>query len=158
MKELLLEYKRTLKTTNKAYRQATDEEKKVLSGMISDLEYAIEWIQSGRRPYNRRGIERKAAYQRERPMDPLIMQNYFANQTVGNVGITEENRARIEDALSVLTEREREVYEMRRAGGLSHARIAELLHVSKSTIQDTLERAEKKIEERTIKSLFCMVI
>jgi positive control factor len=66
-----------LKVAKKMYRSATDEDKKVIAGMIFDLEFAIEWMETGRRPGNRRGIERRAAYQCEKIFVPLLMQKYF---------------------------------------------------------------------------------
>jgi positive control factor len=34
-------------------------------------------MSTGRRPGLRRGIERRAAYQKERPFDPILIQTYF---------------------------------------------------------------------------------
>lgn len=47
---------------------------KSMGDMISGMEYIIEWLDTGKRPGNKRGIERRATYQRERPMDPLKLQ------------------------------------------------------------------------------------
>ncbi|MCQ6512965.1 hypothetical protein NPN18_24675, partial [Vibrio parahaemolyticus] len=71
------QYKETLWETRKLLKKASDEDKEVIRGMISDLEFAIEWMETGRRPGNRRGIERIAAYQREKPFDLLLMQKFF---------------------------------------------------------------------------------
>ena len=35
--------------------------------MIRDCDYILEWMETGRRPGNKRGVERLAAYQREIP-------------------------------------------------------------------------------------------
>ncbi|WP_141536513.1 hypothetical protein [Bacillus cereus] len=56
-----------------AKENACEEEKKIFSGMISDLEFTLEWLRTGIRRGNRRGIERRAAYQRERACDPLLV-------------------------------------------------------------------------------------
>lgn len=137
----------------------------LIGGMISDLQYAIDWMKSGRRPGTRRGVERLAAYQRERPMDPLVMQSYVSSaqgdpykmideEPVHH--LTRDEKERLEDALSVLTKKEREVYLMSRGFCLSYAEIANYLCVSRSAVQDTVERAEKKIAKRTMESLFCL--
>ncbi len=111
--------------------------------MISDLEYAIEWMSTGRCPGNRRGIERLAAYQRERPFDPLIMQRYFRSKEFDAYEwddhlqedvVSPMDKERIEDALSVLTENEKEIYLMSRGHCFSFKQISEYLGVSKSTI------------------------
>lgn len=77
MQDLIKEYKQSLYKIRAAKGNASEEERKVLSGMISDLEFVLEWLDIGRRPGNRRGIERRAAYQREKACDPLLMQRYF---------------------------------------------------------------------------------
>ncbi|AXM89371.1 Fis family transcriptional regulator [Anoxybacillus ayderensis] len=164
MNNLIQQYKESLKTARKMYRSATDEDKKVIAGMISDLEFAIEWMETGRCPENRRGIERRAAYQREKLFDPLLMQKYFrSNEPVYEWDdhekesiITSWDKQRIEDALSVLTEREKEVYLMSRGYCLTYSEIANYLCISSSSVQTMIERAEKKIQKRISESLFCM--
>jgi positive control factor len=164
MEELLKQYKETLKETKKLLEKASDEDKKIIRGMISDLEFAIEWMTTGRRPGNRRGVERRAAYQREKPFDPLLMQKFFrSNEPVYEWDnhekedvITSWDRERIEDALSVLTDREREVYLMSRGYCLTYSEIANYLCISSSSVQTMIERAEKKIKRRINESLFCL--
>lgn len=156
MKDLIKEYNRSLYLVNNLRQFANETDGELLESMASDLRYSLEWLKSGRRPGNRRGIERRAAYQRERPIDPIHIQNFYANPIPEKCTVTDSDRARIEDALSVLTEREREVYLMAKGGCLSYSQIAEKLNVAKGTVQDTLERAEKKIIERVNTSIFCL--
>jgi positive control factor len=164
MQQLIEEYKQSLKAARGMYTKASNEDKKFISGMISDLEYAIEWMETSRMPGNRRGIERRAAYQREKSFDPLLMQKFFRsseptyewdNHERESV-ITEWDRQRIEDALSVLTKREREVYLMSRGYCLTYSEIANYLCISSSSVQTMVERAEKKIKKRITESLFCL--
>lgn len=77
MEELIKEYKESLKAIKQAKETVEEEELKIYSEMISDLEFALEWMQTVRRPGNRRGIDRRAAYQREKICDPLLIQRYF---------------------------------------------------------------------------------
>ncbi|MED5052687.1 sigma-70 family RNA polymerase sigma factor [Anoxybacillus rupiensis] len=164
MNNLIQQYKESLKVAKKMYRSATVEDKKVIAGMISDLEFAIEWMETSRMPGNRRGIERRAAYQREKPFDPLLMQKYFRSSEPTyewddhnkESVITEWDKQRIEDALSVLTDREREVYLMSRGYCLTYSEIANYLCISSSSVQTMIERAEKKIKKRINESLFCL--
>jgi positive control factor len=164
MHNLIKEYKESLKVTRKMYDNAVDEDKKIIAGMISDLEFAIEWMSTGRRPGNKRGIERRAAYQREKLFDPLLMQKFFrSSEQVYKWDdhekehvITEWDRQRIEDALSVLTKREREVYMMSRGYCLTYSEIANYLCISSSSVQTMVERAERKIKKRINESLFCL--
>ncbi|KQB91896.1 MULTISPECIES: sigma-70 family RNA polymerase sigma factor [Geobacillus] len=164
MQQLIKEYKQSLKVARKMYIKASEEDKKIIRGMISDLEFALEWMETGRRPGNRRGIERRAAYQREKPFDPLLMQKFFRSSEPiyewddhkRESVITEWDRQRIEDALSVLTKREREVYLMSRGYCLTYSEIANYLCISSSSVQTMIERAEKKIKKRINESLFCL--
>jgi positive control factor len=164
MNNLIKEYKESLKMTRKMYDNAVEEDKKIIAGMISDLEFAIEWMETGRMPGNRRGIERRAAYQREKPFDPLLLQKFFrSSEQVYKWDdhekehvITEWDKQRIEDALSVLTDREREVYLMSRGYCLTYSEIANYLCISSSSVQTMVERAERKIKKRINESLFCL--
>ncbi|WP_429995771.1 sigma-70 family RNA polymerase sigma factor [Metabacillus fastidiosus] len=173
MNEMLVEYKRALKDAKKRYELASDAEKDndirsdkaIIRDMIIDLEFTIEWLETGRRPGNKRGIERRAAYQRERAFDPLLMQKYFRSaddleyewDTSDKEDLLSEwDQERIEDALSVLTKREREIYLMSRGYGLLYKDIANYLDLTESTIKTNIKRAEKKIGHRISESLFCM--
>ncbi|WP_044736602.1 sigma-70 family RNA polymerase sigma factor [Geobacillus kaustophilus] len=164
MDELLREYKQTLKQTKKLLDRATEQDKKIIRQMIADLEFVIEWLTTGRYPGHKRGIERRAAYQREKPFDPLLMQKFFRSSEPTyewddheeeNI-ITSWDRQRIEDALSALTDREREVYLMSRGYCLTYSEIANYLCISSSSVQTMIERAEKKIKKRINESLFCL--
>jgi positive control factor len=164
MQNLLLSYKESLSKAKRMIKEASDRDKSLLNGMIRDLQYAIEWMESGRQPGNKRGVERLAAYQRERPFDPLLMQRFFRSQDETyswddaeneNV-ISSSEQEMIEDALSVLTAKEKEVYLMSRGHCLSYSQIANYLCISSSTVQTMIERAEKKIAKRRYDSLFCL--
>jgi RNA polymerase sigma factor (sigma-70 family) len=129
--------------------------KTIVSGMISELEYAIKWMKTGRQPGNRRGVERLAAYQRERPFDPVLMQRFFRStepiysweeKERENV-VTLSERLKIESVLSRLTDKEKEIFLMSRGYCLSYSDIAKKMNVTKAAIQRTIARAEKKISE-----------
>ncbi|MCA1042936.1 sigma-70 family RNA polymerase sigma factor [Bacillus toyonensis] len=165
MEELINSYTHSLLEIRNAKTNANEEERKIFSGMISDLEFTLEWLRTGRRPGNRRGIERRAAYQRERACDPLLMQRYFRG-TDNHIYewddhhqehiIGEWDKIRLEDALSLLTAREKEVYFMSRGHCLTYKEIAKCLKLSCSTVQTMIERAEKKIVRQIDESLFCI--
>lgn len=52
-------------------------------GMNSDVNFAIEWTHTGRRPGNKRGVERRAAYLRGKLMDPVRMQSFVSGNNAG---------------------------------------------------------------------------
>lgn len=165
MQDLLREYKETRRQLKRAYEARREGEKvldnqaiterQLLSEMIGDVEFVIEWLETGRRPGNRRGIERRAAYEREKPMDPIRMQAFVANSTAGSpCNLTEWERFQLEDALSSLTERERECYVLTHGECFSFEETARLLGISKSSVQTHVQRAQEKIRERVANSLF----
>ncbi|NGP60074.1 sigma-70 family RNA polymerase sigma factor [Paenibacillus thiaminolyticus] len=128
---------------------ALESDMSFLSAMISDREYDIEWMETGRRPGNKRGIERRAAYQRERPVDPLKLQAYIAKTSAGGTvqadRITDRERERIDFALGQLSPREREVYSMVEGNGMSYAEVAEILGIHRGSVQSFLEEAREKM-------------
>lgn len=85
MQNLIKEYRETLRRIRKAKSKFLPAEKRsdeqvyeyrLLGEMERDLEWSLEWMTTGRQPGNRRGVERLAAYQRERPIDPIHFQRY----------------------------------------------------------------------------------
>ncbi|WP_100406655.1 sigma-70 family RNA polymerase sigma factor [Bacillus solitudinis] len=156
MQQLIKEYKESLKQIEVAKCNAVIEDDKILLGnMASDLKYALEWMRSGRRPGHRRGIERRAAYQNEQPLDPLVMQSFVAESTTSHTGITEFEKERIKEALSNLTSREREIYVLVRGHCFSRQEAAKMLGVKKGTINKILSRCDEKIKVKKSTSLFC---
>jgi positive control factor len=165
MKDLIKQYNESLRLAKQMKEQACGNQEITISGIISDLNYSLEWMRTGRRPGNRRGIERRAAYQRERPFDPLVMQKYFRSEEpkyewdeeereVESV-ITSYERDMIECALSELTVLEKEYYLMSRGRGIPYSDIATYYCISSSTVQTTVGRAEKKVAKHIKECLIC---
>jgi len=179
MQDLLREYKETRRSlkvqydelrdehTPKGYRvpqkngkikyiyEGLDSRRQIIGEMISDVDFVIEWLETGRRPGNKRGVERLAAYQREKLMDPIKMQAYVARSTAGSpANLTEWEMQQIEDALCVLSERERECYVLAHGECFSYEAIADMLGISKSSVATHIKRAQAKISERLMNSLF----
>ena len=165
MQDLIQQYRESLRKVRKAKETANEADRSILSGMESDLEFAIKWMETGRMPGSRRGAERRAAYERELPADPHRMEmtgKYFRPagaayiiEPVSNYGIEEpeieeDDRETIllfiDDILSCLSEREREVFEMRHVGGLTQDEIADALGVSQPRVVALLESANRKLE------------
>ncbi|MFD2086608.1 sigma factor-like helix-turn-helix DNA-binding protein [Brevibacillus brevis] len=134
---------------------ANKSERQIISEMISSAEFVIEWLKSGRMPGNKRGIERRAAYEREKLMDPVRMQAFVSRSTAGSpCNLTEWQRFQLEDALSSLTEREPECYVLTHGEGFSFDETARMLQISKSSVQTLVTRAQAKISDRVNSSLF----
>jgi positive control factor len=94
-----------------------EEDKKVIASMISDLEYALEWMQSGRNPDARRGIDKNGVYL----TNPAILEILPVAPTYKTVKkeISGWEKEIIEDALCILTEREKDVFFMIKVEGIT---------------------------------------
>ncbi|WP_411503465.1 sigma factor-like helix-turn-helix DNA-binding protein [Brevibacillus centrosporus] len=160
MEELLEEYKQTRNKLRYKYSKlsaavvtGSDEADASLMGyysdMIGDLDYVITWMETGKRPGNKRGIERLAVYQRTVTMDPIILQSYV-NRTVagGPSNITDSQRELIGEALSCLTDREKDCYVMAHGQGFSQYDIARMLGLSRGTVDTYIRRAQEKISKK----------
>lgn len=155
MKDLLKQYREERSRLMGYKLNAPEEEQELISGMISDLQYAIDWMSRGHQPDPRRGINRRSRGQRTIPVDPLKMQSYAQPAACGSpTRLSEYERYQIEDALSTLTEKEREVYVMKYGKCYSIGDIANELYISRSSVQKMLERADKKIADSKASSLF----
>ncbi|MCM3144356.1 sigma factor-like helix-turn-helix DNA-binding protein [Brevibacillus sp. MER 51] len=165
MQDLLKSYKETKKGLNDAYeqRRANAEvgneeamaERQLIGEMRGEVDWIIEWLETGRRPGNKRGIERRAVYEREKLMDPVRMQAFVSRSTAGSpCNLTEWQRFQLEDALSSLTERERECYVLTHGECFSFDETARMLQITKSSVQTLVARAQAKISDRVSNSLF----
>ncbi|KIL74734.1 prophage LambdaBa01, positive control factor Xpf [Bacillus badius] len=127
------------------------QDKTLINSMINEMEFVIQWMMSGRHPSARRGADRSGAC----TLDPKLLEAVVPNRAVTEERkLTADEQWLLDDVLGDLTKREREVFTLVRAKGLSFEYTAELLGVTKSSIQTYLERAERKIEERKNGSLF----
>ncbi|MEK8128683.1 sigma factor-like helix-turn-helix DNA-binding protein [Paenibacillus filicis] len=128
---------------------------KIVQSMISDCNYTIEWLTTNRRPGSKRGIERRATYQRHKLMDPIRMQAFVQNSTAGSPSnLTDWQKIQIDTALSNLSDRERECYIMAHGDCFTHEQIARMLGISKGSVDKFVDRAHKKVSEEVQNSLF----
>jgi RNA polymerase sigma factor (sigma-70 family) len=160
--ELLEWYQDTLRTVRKSYDSYTEQmqqakdsaeyqrleaERSVVSGMISDLEYCIEWMKTGRRPGNRRGVERHSYEQREVLKDSRWWNAYSRSQQ-GQRTLSDEELQMLDDLLGCLTKEQYEVFTMIRGRCFTYDECARELGMPKSTVQYHLERAEERLREK----------
>lgn len=123
-----------------------ERDRKLIFEMIASCSYIIDWLQSGRMPGNRRGIERRAGYQREVLTDPeRLPRMYSVSVQLPDDRSRETNRERLEHIFRGLTERERECYVLAHGECFTFAEIAELLGISKSSVGTYMTRAQRKI-------------
>ncbi|MGH1313728.1 sigma-70 family RNA polymerase sigma factor [Bacillus toyonensis] len=164
MIDLIKQYKETLKQLIAAKEKANEKDEKIINGMISDIEDDLKWMRTGKEPGMKRGIERRASYQREIKVNPLLIQRYLrSKETVyewdkeqKENAITTWEKIQLDDALSTLSETEKEIFVMYKAGMFTQEEIAKMRGVTRSTVQQNLRRADKKIAQQVNGSLFCM--
>lgn len=181
MRELLVEYRHTLKETrsllaglekkikiaksiknNKALHilNKLQEDKKVINSWISNLQYSIQWLSTGRRPGSTRGIERRSVYQKEILTDATEIakliedgQNFSFEEDVLESEEEQEHFEQVTNAvLEVLTEKESEIYKMS-LNGLAPFEIADYMQIPYKTVYKSIKRCEKKISNEDVSFL-----
>jgi positive control factor len=135
-------------TVETSIRQPSTDEETILTGVLDSLTYTIEWLEHNREPGLRRGAD-KAPKHRVVLMDPQSYQfvRIAVAQQQAQDRVSEEDRERLEDVLSILTPHEQEAYILVRGRGLSLEKTASLLEIKKATVQTLVDRAEGKIRE-----------
>lgn len=153
MQDLLEEYKETRRHCRKmAERARTEEDRTHWNAMGSHADFVVKWLETGRQPGNMRGIERRSVYDRTILVDPtddknpLLSYNPFDDMPGEKPAEEREAEAAlVDEILSSLTDREREIYEMRHVRRMKQREIAEELGVTLGTVSRHLTRAGEKI-------------
>jgi len=141
----LMKYRDSL--TRLDLREQTPEELQEISiveGMISDMNYAIEWMRTGRQPHTRRGVDIKDAYKRSILMDMDLIPNKQPEQ---EQRITDVQKQAVVKIMMKLSPRELECYLLHVSNGLSLAEIADELKIKKRSVQDYVDRAKSKVAQ-----------
>lgn len=133
-------YRETLDTNNPDYEKNNE----IIGGMISDMQYALDWMRIGRRPGARRGIDRQSIYQRTVLLDSEIFPSLQVEAIPGE--LTEEEKRRVTDVLCTLSYRERHCFILNVSYGLSYNEIAGEMKLTKASVQHYVNRAKKKIK------------
>lgn len=157
--ELIKEYRKAVKDARKLLNGCLPEEEKTIQAMITDLTYAIEWMERGHdNTSHHAGIYRAAlgGYEKRRVLlegiENFAATKYFTHLLLGEeqaerqLSIDEKNL--IGECLSGLSERQMTVYILHTAHVRTYEEIAEELCIKVSTVQTHIERAREKISER----------
>lgn len=151
------DYNRTRRLIIKALNRTEDKaQRELLGSMLAECDYVLEWLRTGRRPGQLRGVERRY----ERPWAPEWLDRYqspsgweIERQSVSRE-LTEDERFRIEEAMRDLSPRERQCYMMYHVDGMSEYEIARELHLARGVVQSYIKRAKEKIEDQKLNNLF----
>lgn len=129
-------------------------ELRVLNSMISDMEFAIKWLKEGRQPDTFRGIDKKSIYQKRHLESMDIIPDITSQLNINDrqLYLSDYQKNMLIDILSSLSARERECYLLHTTQDKSMEEIAEVIGVRKRTVQQYIERAREKIEEKAGRS------
>ncbi len=140
MQDLIKEYRKSLRLLRSAKVVPME-----CSRMVSDTQYAIEIMETGRIPGTKWTVARWPKVKREIPVDPQVMARCFSNrQPVESA--PEEVVELLEGIMSGLTAREKEAYRLVRGEKFSFGQAAQLMGCKKGSVQNFVARAEKKIQ------------
>lgn len=124
-------------------------DKTLISGMVSDMTYSINWLKIGREPGTFQGIDKRAAYQRQMYVDDMDL--FPSLELEIKEELPDDKKRAIIDVLMILSARERQCFILRKSYVMSLGEIAIDLSISKSSVQTFLSRAESKIKKRMTK-------
>ena len=181
MKELLVEYRQTLTETrmllanlekkikiaksiknNKALHILIklQEDKVVINSWISNLQYSIQWLNTGRRPRSTRGIERRSVYQKEILTDASEIakiieseQSFYIDEINMESEEEEEYFEQVTNSiLEILTEKESQIFKMH-ISGLAPFEIAGYMQMPYKTVYKSIKRCKEKISNEDVSFL-----
>ncbi len=139
MKDMIKEYKQSLRKLRSG---------KVVplhrSSMISDTEFAIEYMETGQMPGAKWTVARWSKLDREVFFDPVVLDKCFALPSTTNAEISDGISDMLDHLLSCLSQREREAFILVNGQGFSHSEAAEYMGLSRGNIYNLLKRSEKK--------------
>jgi len=129
------------------------EDLKRINSMIESMTFSLDWMKTGRQPGTYRGADEKAVYQR-RSYENIDLIPDIAEQletediNKKHLYMTREEKMILADILASFSLRERQCYLLHVAQGMSWSKIADELGISKSMVQQSINRARKKIKSR----------
>jgi RNA polymerase sigma-70 factor (ECF subfamily) len=122
--------------------EEVSEELTIVEGMITDMNYSLEWMRTGRQPNTRRGVDIKDAYKRSILMDMDLIP---APEPEVEIVITIAQKQAMAGILMKLSDRELECFLLHMSNGLSLAEIADELKLTKRSVQEYVKRARAKV-------------
>lgn len=150
LQDLLEQYRGTRRHCRKMAEKTEGSDREHWGAMARDCEYIIRWLETAKDPDRYKGIENPNAYHREIPVDPqkFPFDHYWGEEDNETRPEDEETiDLFMDDLLSCLSEREREVYEMRHGAMMEYHEIAAVVGMSEGGVYNLLKRAGKKLKD-----------
>ncbi|MBM7631113.1 sigma factor-like helix-turn-helix DNA-binding protein [Geomicrobium sediminis] len=147
--ELIRQYLRTISDLKDQSTLLSDneldiEDRKKINSMIRDLQDSVQWMETGREPGARRGIDQRSVYQSTALMDTDIFPSLAVDE---EQPLTTYERRRVAIVLRLLSKQERICYALFKAYELPQQQIAEEMNLSRQSVRTYIDRAEKKIKK-----------
>ena len=127
---------------------------KQFNSMIDSMTYSLEWMTTGRQPNTYRGVDEKAVYQRRSyeniDLIPDIEMQLREENDINkkHLFMTKEEKIILADILSTFSLRERTCYILHEGQKMSMSAVADELGITKRSVQQYVERARKKVQEK----------
>ena len=120
------------------------------NSMIDEMDFVLQWLETGRDPNNYRGADKKGIYQSQSFLSMDFIPDITEQIEEGpkHLYMSAEEKIIMADIFASLSFRERHCYILDEGRQVSMGNIAIGLGVSKGTVQGYLKRAKKKIAER----------
>ena len=120
------------------------------NSMIDEMDFVLQWLETGRDPNNYRGADKRGIYQSQsfQSMDFIPDITEQIEEGPKHLYMSAEEKIIMADIFASLSFRERHCYILHVGRQVSMGNIAIGLGVSKGTVQGYLKRAKKKIAER----------
>ncbi len=115
-----------------------------IGSVISSSRYSIQWLHDGKEPGARREISRRSCYQRTEywgDIDRVAMDQLRFSYSE----LSEDDLQRLEDFLSLLSEREKEAVVSVIGKGNTYQETADYMRISRSSVQTLVNRGMKKL-------------
>jgi RNA polymerase sigma factor (sigma-70 family) len=122
------------------------DERRIVNGMISDLNYSLEWMQTGRCPGVRRGADGGDAYRFTDLMDMDLLQ-LIEPEERPIVDLDPERKKQLVRILLKMSIRERQCFLLHTAQGLSYAEIGRQMKLTRASVQSYINRAKIKVQQ-----------
>lgn len=148
---LIQEYSDGRQQLRKLKEQSDDAiEIKQINSMIDSVSFSIDWMITSRQPGTYRGADKRAVYQRQYFESMDIIPDISEQLDINNkkLYLSREEKMILADIFASLSLRERQCFILYAAQGMSMSKIAEVVGVSKATVQSYITRAKKKVVER----------
>lgn len=151
--EMILEYKKyrdeLIKKRARLNKENSQDKLDLIqyNSMVEEMEFVLQWLETGRDPNNYRGADKRGIYQSRsfQSMDFIPDITEQLEEGPKHLYMSPEEKIIMADIFSSLSHRERQCYIMHEGARMSMMKIANELGVSKSMVQQSIRRANNKI-------------